>query len=73
MPVTPITANLNKAFYVKITLFSKLTFNLISPVNYLTETINLIIGEVVHLGLRINASLRQNLVAHGTTNTMNIL
>jgi len=73
VPVTPITANLDEAFDVKITLFSKLTLNLIAPVNYLTETINLIISEVVHLGLRVDAGLRQNLVAQGTPNAMNIL
>jgi len=57
MPDTPIAANLAEALDIKGDLFSKLTLNLILPVNKLSETINLFVSKAVRLGIRINTGL----------------
>jgi hypothetical protein len=57
VPDTPVTANLDETFNVKVNLFSKLTLNLIPSVNQLSETINLIFSKVVHLSIRADTGL----------------
>jgi len=57
MPDTPIATYLNKTLDIKVNLFSKLTLNLMLPVNNLSETINLFIGKVIHLGIRTDTGL----------------
>jgi len=73
MPDTPIATNLNKALDVEVNLFSKLTLNIIPPVNNLSETINLAFSQVTHLSIWINASLCQNPLAQARTNAIDIL
>jgi hypothetical protein len=63
MSETPVTANLNETFNVKVSFFSELTLNTILPVNKLAETVNLIFSKVVHFDARVDASLSQNLLA----------
>jgi hypothetical protein len=57
VPDTPVAANLNETFNVKVNLFSKLTLNPIPVVNQLSETINLIFSKVVYLNIRADAGL----------------
>jgi hypothetical protein len=57
VPDTPVAANLNETFNVKVNLFSKLTLNPIPVVNQLSETINLIFGKVVYLSIRADTGL----------------
>jgi hypothetical protein len=73
MPDTPIATNLSKAFDVEVNLFSKVTLNIIPPVNNLSQTINLFFSQVTYLSIWINASLCQNPLAQAGTNAIDIL
>jgi hypothetical protein len=57
MPDASVAANLSEALDVKVNPFSKFTLNPILPVNKLTEAVNLILGKVTYLDIRIDASL----------------
>jgi len=57
VPDTPIAANFNKALDIKVNLSSKLSLNLMLPVNNLPEAINLPFSKTVCLNLRIDTSL----------------
>jgi len=63
MPETSVTTNLNETLDVKVDLFSKLTLDAVLSVNKLSKAINLILSKVVHLNVRVDASLGQNLLA----------
>jgi hypothetical protein len=73
MPEATIAANLDEAFDIKVNLFSKLTFNPVLPVNYLTKAVHLTLGKAICLGIRADVSLRQNLTAHGGANSVDVL
>jgi hypothetical protein len=70
---TPVAANLDEAFNVKVDLFSKLTLNPVPSVNQLSETINLIFSKAIYSSIRADAGLCYDPLAQGTTNAMNIL
>jgi len=57
VPDTPIAANFNKAFDIKVNLSSKLPLNLILTVNNLPEAINLYFSKIIGINLRIDTSL----------------
>jgi hypothetical protein len=57
MSDTPIAANLNETFDVKVNLFSKFTLDPILVTDKVSEAINLVIGKVIHPGIRVNAGL----------------
>jgi hypothetical protein len=57
VPDTTVATNLDETLDVKVGLFSKLTLNPISPVNQLSETINLIFSKVVHFSIRADTGL----------------
>jgi len=63
MPDAPVTTNLDEALDVKVNLFSKLTLSPILSVNKLPKAINLIFSKVAYLNIRVDTSLRQNLLA----------
>jgi len=73
MSSTSIATNLNKAFYIKVNLFSKVALHLTITVNYFTEPIDLFFGKVLRSGIRIDTSLTQNLLAQTGANPINIL
>jgi hypothetical protein len=60
MPGTTVATNLNEPLDIQVNLFSKFTLNLILPVNNLPETINLVFGKAIRLGLGIDTGLSQN-------------
>jgi len=57
MPDAPIAPNFSKTLDVKVNLFSKLPFNLILPVNKLSETVDFLFGKVTHLDIRTDIGL----------------
>jgi len=57
MPEAPVAPDLSKTFDVKVNLFSKLTLNLILPVNKLPETVDFFFGKVTHLDIRTDIGL----------------
>jgi hypothetical protein len=73
MPDTTVATNLNETLYIKVNRFPQFTLNLLFLVDNLSETINLIIGEVIHLGLSSNTRLSQNFPTQGGTNPIDIL
>jgi len=73
MPDAPIATNLNKALDVEVNLLSQLTLNIIPPVDNLPETIDLLFSQVTYLGIGIDASLCQNLLAQAGAYAIDIL
>jgi hypothetical protein len=73
MPDTPIATNLNKALDIEVNLLPQFPFNIMLPVNNLSETIDLLFRQVTHLGIGINPSLGYNLLAQARTNAIDIL
>lgn len=73
MPEAAVAANLDEAFDIKGNLFSKFTFNPVLPVNYLTKTVYLTLGKAVCLGIGADVSLRQNLMAQGGADSVDVL
>jgi len=61
-PDALVATNLNEALDVKVDLFSMLALNPILPVNKLAKTVNLILSKVIHLNIRVDTSLSQNLL-----------
>jgi len=57
MPDTPIATDINEALDIKGNLFSKLSLNLMLPVDKLAEAINLLFSEVTGFNLSIDTSL----------------
>jgi len=57
VPDTTIATNLNETFDIKVNLFPQFPLNLVLPVNSFSDTINLILGKVIHLGLSIDTDL----------------
>jgi hypothetical protein len=57
MSATPVATNLNETLDIKVDILSKVTLDSILPVNNLPETINLIFGKAIRLGLSGNTGL----------------
>ena len=57
MSDTPIATNLNETLDVKVNLFSKFTLDPILATDKVSEAINLVIGKVIHPGIRVNVGL----------------
>jgi len=57
VPDTPIAANFNKAFDIKVNLFSEFTLNPVLTVNNLPDTIKLVFGKLIRFNIRVDSSL----------------
>jgi len=57
MPDTTVATNLNETLDIKVNRFPQFTLNLLLSVDNLSETINLVLGKIIHLGLGIDTSL----------------
>jgi len=73
MPETPVAANLNKTLDIKVNLFSEFTLNHELSADKVSEAINFIIGKAIHLGIRVDTGLRQNLPTQGRADAIDIL
>jgi|TARA_B100002003_G_scaffold179019_1_gene166954 hypothetical protein len=73
VPHTPIAANFDKTFDIKVNLFPEFSLDHTFTVNNLSEAINLIFGKSVRLNLSIDTSLSQNLMTQSGANAIDIL
>jgi len=73
MPDTSVASDLNQTLDVEIDLFSQFPLNPILPVDSLSEAVDFLLGKVIHLGLRSDAGLSENLLAQCTANTIDVL
>jgi len=73
MSTAPVATNFSETLDVKVNFSSKLTLNLILPVNKLPETVGFFFSKVTHLGIRTDIGLSQNFPAQGRANAVNIL
>jgi len=57
MPDTTVATNLNETLDIKVNRFPQFTLNLLLLVDNLSETINLVLSKIIHLGISIDTSL----------------
>jgi len=73
MPLTAITTDFNKSFYIKINFFTKCTFYFVPLVDNLTYAVDLLIAQVFDSGIGIYAAGSQDLFARVSAYAVDVL
>ena len=72
MPHTPVAANLGEPLDVHCNLTAEITLDGVVMVNHFTQGGLLVLGQVLHTGVGIDAGLCQDLLGAGASNAVDI-
>jgi hypothetical protein len=72
MPEASVTTQVHKPFDVHGNLCSKLPFHLEFVIYYLTNTVDLSLGKIVCIGIRIDFQLTEDPIGSGSSDTIDI-
>lgn len=72
MPEASITTQVHKPFDVHGNFRSKLPFNLEFVIDYLTDAVDLGLGKIISIGVRIDLEFSEDPIGNGSSDTINI-
>jgi hypothetical protein len=72
MPEPAVTAEIHKPFDIHGNFGSKLPFHLEFTIDYLTNAVNLSLGKIVCIGIRIHLQFTEDTIGSSPSDTINI-